>query len=177
MSGLTWRYCRASAWQRCTRSSRSSSSSSIALSRAAGTQDETPLYTCPPLRNEMLWRTILSLGSRSRDQPFRRTANGNAQLVNHQPFSEVFNVGIGPLAPVLSQHTLDITTGIEHANGVKVEPLGHGDRKHSLAHCFRNVVGNTNSPIDLLSNMPFPAQVYVEEHYVRKLRCRTSRVA
>src|SRR5215831_1492587 len=67
------------------------------------------------------------------DQPFRRTAYGDAELVNRQPFPEVFNVGAGSLAPILTQHTLDMTTGVEHTNGLKVEPLGLGDCQHSLA--------------------------------------------
>jgi hypothetical protein len=50
------------AWQRRTRSSGSSSSSSRVFSSAAGTQDETPLSRTLPLRNAILWRMTWSAG-------------------------------------------------------------------------------------------------------------------
>ena len=90
----------------------------------------------------MLWRTILSSGrgrARStvpRDGLWRRVT-GRWPVAFGDP-----RYPSQPADPILSEHTLDVTTGIEHAHGMEVQPLGFRNCEHGIARCFWYVLRN-----------------------------------
>src|SRR5262249_22728336 len=79
------------------------------LEQSRGNTGRTAAYTLPAVeKRDALADYLVAWVQVEPDQPFRRPAYGHAELVNRQPFAQVFNIRVGPLAPILTQHMLDM---------------------------------------------------------------------